>query len=73
MSDREQTVQDVDVIRDALIVLSAYLPHFTDDRRKRERAGRHFALRQSAFDALDRIADRQNVPRPKRVVPDLSL
>jgi hypothetical protein len=57
---------DLDKVRDALIVLSGHLPLFTGDRHKTARAEKHLALRDEAFDALDRLADGLDSPHVVR-------
>lgn len=57
---------DFITVRDALIVLSGHLPLFSDDARKVARAKQHLLLRDQAFDALDRIAERLGVDRVER-------
>ena len=66
MDATADTVGDFESVRDALIVLSGHLPHFSDDPRKRARAEQHLRLRDEAFDALDRIADQASTPHMER-------
>jgi hypothetical protein len=58
---------DLDTIRDALIVLGGFLPLFSGDKRTVARAEQCLALKYEALDALERTADALDVPAPVRV------
>ena len=57
---------DLEVIRDALIVLGGFLPFFSGDPARVGRAEHVDQLKRDAQNALDRIADRLGEERPER-------
>jgi len=60
--------EDLVLIKDALIIVGSFLPFFSDEKLKVDRATRADAVRQEAFDALDRIATQFMLPPIPRVV-----
>ena len=62
----QDLAHDVRTINDALIALSGHLPLFSGDRSKVARASKHLAMREDAWEALDRLADALHTERPTR-------
>lgn len=59
---------DLNQIRDELILLSGYLPLFAADRRTVTRATVRLHRRNYALDALDRLASRIDEQPVQRIV-----